>query len=43
MIDSTPLYVYDSEVVSPIPEVATIVLVGAGMLGLISIRRYRKG
>ncbi len=41
MIDSTPLYIYDSAVVSPIPEAATIVLVTAGMMGLV-IWRYRK-
>ncbi len=42
MIDSTPVYVFDSEVVSPVPELGTIVLLAAGMLGLIGIRRrYR--
>ncbi len=39
MIDSTPVYLYDSEVVSPVPELGTIVLVVAGMLGLIGMRR----
>lgn len=42
MIDSTPLYIYDSEVIIPIPELATIALVGAGILELIGIRRYKK-
>ncbi len=42
MIDSTPLYVYDSAVVSPIPELATIALVSTGMMGLIGIKRYKK-
>ncbi|GFO95874.1 hypothetical protein ig2599ANME_0055 [groundwater metagenome] len=42
MIDSTAMYVYDSAVVTPIPELATIVLVGAGMVGLIMLRKYRK-
>jgi hypothetical protein len=39
MIDSTPVYIYDSEVVAPVPELETIVLVTAGILGLIVIRR----
>jgi hypothetical protein len=39
MIDSTPVYLYDSQVVSPVPEPGTIVLVATGMLGLIGIRR----
>jgi len=41
MINSNPVYIYDSEVVSPVPELETIILVSAGMLGLIAIRsRY---
>ncbi len=39
MINSTLVYLYDSEVVSPVPEFGTVVLVAAGMLGLIGIRR----
>jgi hypothetical protein len=39
MIDSSPVYLYDSKPVSPVPEFGTIVLVAAGMLGLIGIRR----
>lgn len=39
IIDSTPVSVYDSEVVPPVPELGTIVLVAAGILGLVSIRR----
>ena len=39
MIESTPVYVYASEVVSPVPELGTVVLVAVGMLGLIGIRR----
>jgi len=39
MINSTPVFIFDSEVVSPVPEAGTIVLVAIGMLGLIGIRR----
>jgi hypothetical protein len=39
MINSTPVFIYDSEVVAPVPELETIVLVTAGILGLIGIRR----
>jgi len=43
MIDSTPVYVYDGEVVSSAPEIGTILLAAAGIRGLIGIRRrYRK-
>jgi hypothetical protein len=42
MIDSTLLYIYDSAVVSPIPELATVVLVSTGMFGLIGIKRRYK-
>ncbi len=40
MVDSTPVHIYDSTVVAPIPELATIILAGAGMIGLIGIRRW---
>jgi hypothetical protein len=40
MVDSTPVHIYDSTVVAPIPELATIILTGAGMIGLIGIRRW---
>jgi hypothetical protein len=39
MINSTPVFIYDSEVVAPVPELETIVLVTVGILGLIGIRR----
>jgi parallel beta-helix repeat protein len=42
MIDSTPLYVYDSAVVSPIPELSTMILTGIGMLGLVFLARRKR-
>jgi hypothetical protein len=40
MVDSTPVHICDSTVIAPIPELATIILAGAGMIGLIGIRRW---
>ncbi len=42
MVDSKPVDAYDSKPVEVVPELATIALVSAGILGLIGIRRYKK-
>jgi pimeloyl-ACP methyl ester carboxylesterase len=43
MIDSTPVYIYDSAVVSPIPELSTAILTPAGLLGVLLVsRKFRK-
>jgi len=39
IVASNKITVIDSEVIAPIPELGTIVLVATGMLGLIGIRR----
>ncbi len=39
---SKNMSVFDSAVIAPVPEVTTIILVSAGMLVLIGIRRYKK-